>query len=176
MKIFLALPLALSLATCGGETRPAVIGKTGDDSKSAGADPKTGELAEATTRPLDLPKLGLKAVGPAESAAGDVVGGGTGHLVQGPGLVVSVELATDTHPKTLADDKKESEMYTPRNARDEALADGWVHTFENQGDAGKNYHVHVRRELDGKSIWCSAMVDDQAKADNALAFCKSLKK
>lgn len=175
MKIFLALPLALSLAACGGEPRTAVIGKT-DAPKTAGADSKTGEVAEPATRPLDLPKLGLKAEGPADSAAGDVVGGGTGHLVQGPGLVVSVELATDTHPKTLADDKQESEMYTPLNARDEALADGWVHSFENQGDAGKNYHVHVRRELGGKSIWCSAMVDDQAKARNALEFCKSLKK
>ena len=170
MKFLLALPLALSLAACGGDTKtdPA---KTGDKTAT-----KDGAKADEKAGPLDLPKLGLKGDAPAGATVGDVIGGGTGHMIQAPGLVVSVEIASDTRPKTGEDAQKEADMYGPKNPKVEKLADGWALTFDNEGGMGKNYFVNVRREIDGKSIWCETTAAEAAQQANALAFCKSLKK
>ena len=67
-------------------------------------------------------------------------------------------------------------MYTPKNLKEEKLADGWAITFDNEGGMGKNYFVNVRREIDGKSIWCETTASQEAQQTNALNFCKSLKK
>ena len=156
MKLLLALPLVLTLASCGGDAA-----KT--DAKTAAS-------------PLDLPKVGLKGEAPAGTEAKDAIGGGAGHMIMGPGLVANVEVASDSRPKTADDAKKEAEMYTPKNLKDEKLADGWAITFDNEGGMGKNFFVNVRREIDGKSIWCETTASTPEQATAALNFCKSLKK
>jgi hypothetical protein len=96
MKLLLALPLALTLASCGGDTKIV--------------DAKTGDAKPATGMTLELPKVGLKADAPAGTKAEDAIAGGGGHTVQGPGLVVNVEAASDTAPKTADEARKASEM------------------------------------------------------------------
>jgi len=154
MKLLFALPLALTLASCGGDATTAA----------------------AKTAPLDLPKVGLKGDAPAGSEAKDAIGGGAGHLIMGPGLVANVDVASDSRPKTVDDAKKEADMYTPKNLKDEKLADGWALTYDNEGGMGKNFFVNVRREIDGKSIWCETTASTPEQATTALNFCKSLKK
>ena len=110
---------------------------------------------------------------PAGASATDGIS--SGYMIMGPGVVVAVELASDSRPKTLDDAKKEADMYTPKNLKDEKLADGWALTYDNDGGMGKNYFVNVRREIGGKAVWCettSSSVDQQA---NALKACKSIK-
>jgi len=148
MKTLLAaLPLALLLACSGG----------------------------ASTAPLDLPKLGLKADAPAGSTVNDAIIGG-GHLVMGPGLVVNVLEASDTQPKTVEDAKGEADLFSPKNLKEEKLADGWVLTFDNEGGLGKNYFAHVRRDIGGKAIWCETTASAPEQQTGAVNFCKSLKK
>ena len=178
MKILIALPLMLTLAACGGETKGDA--KKTDDKTAAKGDAKPGD-AKAADAPkaggsVDLPKLGLKGDAPAETEVKDAIGGGNGHMLQGPGLVVSAEIASDSRPKTVEDAKKEADMYTPKNLKEEKLADGWAITFDNEGGMGKNYFVNVRRDIDGKAIWCSTMQSTAEQQTNALNFCKSLKK
>jgi hypothetical protein len=150
MKTLLAaLPIALLLACSGG--------------------------GAAKTAPLDLPKLGLKADAPADSTVNDAIMG-SGHMIMGPGLVVNVSEASDTQPKTAEDAKKEAEMFSPKNLKEEKLADGWVVTFDNEGGMGKNFFAQVRREIGGKAIWCDTTASQTEQQTNAVNFCKSLKK
>ncbi len=181
MKFLLALPLALTLASCGGDaakTDPKTGEKTvvqTDDAKPADAKPADAKPADAAG-PLALPKLGLKGNAPAGATAGDAIGGGVGHMVQGTGLVAIVEVASETRAKTVEAAKKDAEMYTPKNLKDEKLADGWAISYDNEGGMGKNYFVNVRREIDGKSIWCETTAPTPEQAATALEFCKSLSK
>lgn len=145
--------------SAGGEAKPA-----GDEVKPAA--PTGGALA--------LPKLGLTMDAPAGSTAGDEIGG-DGHMIQGPDLVVVVALAKDSQPKTLAEQKTDSEMYGPLNWKEESLADGWAVAFENKGGAGTNYWVIVRREIGGKAYRCDTTASRPEQGANALAACKSLK-
>ena len=176
MKLLLALPLALTLASCGGDAAKTDA-KTGDKTAKPGdAKPGDAKPADAAGAALDLPKIGLKADAPAGSTAGDKIGGGDGHMVQGPGLVANVEVASDSRPKTVDDAKYDADMYSPKNLKDEKLADGWAVTFDNEGGMGKNFFVNVRREIDGKSIWCETTASSPEQATAALSFCKSLRK
>jgi hypothetical protein len=150
MKTLLAaLPLALLIACSGG--------------------------GAAKTSALDLPKLGLKADAPEGSTVNDAIMG-TGHMVMGPGLVANVAEASDSQPKTIEDAKKEAEMFTPKNLKEEKLADGWVVTFDNEGGMGKNFFAQVRRDIGGKAIWCETTASQVEQQTNAVNFCKSLKK
>lgn len=151
MKTRLALlPLAFLLA-CGGS--------------SSAAKPTT----------LDIAKLGLKADVPEGSAAGDAIVG-DGVLIQGPGLVIDIAAASDSTPKTIEDAKSEAEMYSPKDLKEEKLADGFALSFVNEGGMGTNYWVQVRREIDGKAYWCTTTASQPEQQANALAACKSLKK
>lgn len=177
MKILIALPLMLTLVACGGATKGDA---KKDDKAAAKGDAKPGDAkaadAPAAAGPLELPKLGLKADAIADATVGEMIPKGEGHMVQGPGLVVTAQIASDSRPKTVEDAKKEADMYTPKNLKEEKLADGWAITFDNEGGMGKNYFVNVRREIDGKSIWCETTASQEAQQTNALNFCKSLKK
>ena len=144
-----ALPLALLLACSGG--------------------------GAAKTAPLDLPKLDLKGDAPAESTLMDAIGG-TGHMVAGTGLVVTVTEATDTSPKTIEEGKAEADLFSPKNIKEEKLADGWLMTFDNEGSMGKNFFVKARRDIGGKAYICDTTVSEAAQQTNAVNFCKSLKK
>ena len=65
-------------------------------------------------------------------------------------------------------------MYSPKNPKDEKLADGWAYTFENTGGMGTNYFVNVRRDIGGKSYWCETTASTPEQQTAALDFCKSL--
>jgi hypothetical protein len=96
-------------------------------------------------------------------------------MITGAGLVVSIKAAGDMDPKTLDDAKKEAEMYTPKNPKDETLSDGWAFTFENAGSAGTNYWVKVRREMAGRAYVCVTTASQAEQQANALRVCKSLR-
>lgn len=125
--------------------------------------------------PLDLPKLGLKAEAPADTTVSDAPMG-TGNMIMGTGLVVTVEEASDTRPKTIEESKAQAEMFSPKNVKDEKLADGWVVTYDNEGGMGKTFFVDVRRDIGGKAIFCTTALSEAAQQTNAVNFCKSLKK
>ena len=147
-NLLAALPVALLLA-CGGGA-PKIVS-------------------------IDLPKLGLKAEAPAETAVNDAPLS-SGHMIMGTGLVVTVEEASDTRPKTIEESKTQAEMFNPKNVKDEKLADGWVVTYDNEGGMGKTFFVDVRRDIGGKAYFCTTALSEAAQRDNAVNFCKSLKK
>jgi hypothetical protein len=165
--------LALALPACDSKTDAKSESKTAEKKDDKKADAKAAEPAAATK--LDLPALGLKADAPAGATVSEGIGG-KGVMVQAEGFVVNVDPASDMTPKTIEDAKKDAEMYTPKNIKEEKLADGYALTFENTGSMGTNYHVGVRREIDGKAISCSTMQSTADQQAAALAFCKSLSK
>jgi hypothetical protein len=143
-------------------------------SLAAACSNKDGESGGGAPGPVELTALGLVGEAPSGSTVSKAPIG-EGVMVQGPGLVVTVEVASDSRPATADAAKTEADMYSPKNAKTEALADGWAFTFENQGAMGTNHFVNVRREIGGKAIWCETTAPEKAQADNALALCKSLK-
>jgi hypothetical protein len=151
--------------------------KAADGDKKAAGDEKAADEAagdkEAAAGPLALDKIGLKAEAPAGATVGDAIGG-SGVMVQAPGLIVTVEEASDSRPKTIDDAKKDAEMYSPQNVKDEELDDGFVLTFDNEGGMGKNYFVSVRREIGEKHFWCETTASQPEQQAAAVAFCKSL--
>lgn len=153
---------ALALAACNKD-------KEGGDSSASGA--KTTDTASAA---LELGKLGLHAQAPSGSKVGDAPVG-EGIMVQGPGLVVTVEVASDSAPKTIDAAKDDASMYSPKNVQTETLGDGWTLTFENKGSMGANYFLESRREIGGKAYKCSTTASSKEQQQAALAFCKSLK-
>ena len=150
--LIITLPLLLAFA-CGGDSKGSSGGK-------------------AST--IELTKLGLKADVPEGATAGDAIVG-EGVMVQGPGIVVTVEVASDTRPKTVEDAQKEADAFSPQNLKSEKLSDGWALSFENTGGAGKNYFVQVRRDIAGKAYWCETTAAQPEQQTNALNTCKSLK-
>ncbi len=132
------------------------------------------EPAAAAAGTVDLTKIGLKADVPAGTSVGDAIMG-EGVMVQGPSLMATVELASDSRPKTEEDAKKDADMYTPKNLKSEKLADGFAVTFDNTGDLGANFFVQVRRDIGGKTYWCETTASTLEQQTAAVAFCKSLK-
>ncbi len=153
MKLLsIAMCLALALCACS---------KSGSGGGAAGT--------------VDLTKLGLKVDVPSGSSISDAIMG-EGVMIQGPGLVVTVEVASATRPKTVKAAQEGADMYSPKNIKTENLPDGWALTFENKGGAGSNYFVNVLRKIGDKSYWCETTASSTEQQANALAACKSLKK
>ena len=138
----------------------------------AGASGKSSEPAKPAG-PTKLPKLGLQIEAPGSVTVGDAVMG-EGHMLQGSGIG-AMQIETASKPMTLEEAKSDADMYSPKNLKEETLADGWALTFENKGGAGTNYWVNVRREIGGKSIACTTTGSDAKQAAAVLAACKSLK-
>jgi hypothetical protein len=186
MRTTLALTAALStfaLLACSGGDKPAAkpaekpaaaAATTSGAGTTASAAPASAAPAPAAGNEVALTKLALKADAPAGTEAKDALVG-EGVMLQGPGLIATVELASDTRPKTIEDAKKDAEMYTPKNLKEEKLADGFAVAFENEGGMGKNYWVMVRREIGGKAYWCETTASQPEQQENALKACKSLK-
>lgn len=169
--IAVCFTVALTLPACDSKSdAKSGDAKTADkkDDKKAGGDAKAAAASK-----LELGKLPLTADAPAGTNVSDGIGG-AGVMVMGENLVVNVDVANDMSPKTLEDAKKEAEMYTPKNIKEEKLADGYAMTFENEGGMGTNYHVNVRREIGGKAWSCTTMQSNGEQQATALAFCKSL--
>jgi hypothetical protein len=168
-RTLFAMVMVFALAALG-------CGKSESGTSSEGsAKPAGGEKAAGGASTITLDKLGgLKADVPAGAKAGDAMVG-EGVMIQGPDLVVTIETASETRPKTAEDAKKEADMYSPKNVYVENLADGWALTYENEGGMGKNYFVQVRRDVGGKAIWCETTASTTKQQQNALATCKSIK-
>jgi len=146
-----------------------------DDKKGSGGSEGSAESGGGGATTVELAKLGLKADAPSGSKVSDAPIG-EGVMIQGPNLVVTIELASDTRPKTVEEAKEDADMYSPKNMKTEKLADGWAMTFENKGSMGANYFVKVRRDIGGKTYWCETTSSNVDQQKNALAACKSLKK
>jgi hypothetical protein len=132
-----------------------------------------GKAAEAKAGPTKLPKLGLSIDVPGAVEVGDAIMG-EGHMLQGAGVgAMTVEIADK--PQTLDEAKSDADMYTPKNLKDEKLADGWALTFDNTGSMGKNYFVQVRRDINGKTYNCSTTGGNDKQAAAVLAACKTLR-
>jgi len=177
LKFQLTAALAVTaLAACSGGDKPADKG-AGPASGAAKAAEKPAEKPAAPAGPntVDLQKLGLKAVVPAGTEAKDAIIG-EGQMLQGPELMASIEIASETRPKDLAAAKSDAEMYTPKNPKEEVLPDGFAYSFENTGGMGTNYWVMVRRTIGDKAYWCETTATTPAQQENALKACKSLTK
>lgn len=122
---------------------------------------------------VKLDKLGLVAGAPPGSSVGDAIVG-SGVMVQGPSMVVTVEEVSENRPQTEADAKKNAEELNPKNFESEALDDGWAVTYDNESGMGPNFFVEVRRDIGGKAYWCETTASKPEQQANALAFCKSL--
>lgn len=123
--------------------------------------------------PTKLPKLGLQLDIPGSVEVTDGVAG-DGHMLMGSGIgAMHVDLMKE--PQTLEQAKEDASMYTPKNLKEEKLADGWVLTYENTGSMGKNLFVEVRRDIDGKSYKCGTTGSDD-RTQKVLAACKTLRK
>ena len=124
--------------------------------------------------PTKLPKLGLEVDAPGGPEVGDAIMG-EGHMLTGEGVgAMTIEVAEK--PQTLEEAKSDADMYSPKNLKEEKLADGWAISFENTGSMGKNYFVEVRREIGGKAYKCSTTQGEGARAAAVLAACKTLRK
>ncbi len=178
----LALTSAFVVGCSGGDkpaAKPAEKGTTTAAATTTGTSQPTSAApataaAAAGGNEVVLTKLNLKAEAPEGTQAKDAIIG-EGMMLQGTGLIVSVDVASETRPKTIEDAKKDAEMYTPKNLKEEKLADGYAVTFENEGGMGKNYWVMVRREIGGKAYWCETTASQPEQQEAALKVCKSLK-
>jgi len=124
---------------------------------------------------VTLPKLALKASVPdvheiVDAQAGD------GIWIRIPGATINVEAATKSTPKNAVEAMKLNDMYSPKNAGTEKLADGWAVTFMNEAPRGRNFFVQVRREIGGKAFWCETVAGEKKKQAEALGICKSLRR
>jgi hypothetical protein len=133
---------------------------------------KTTETAKPAG-PTKLPKLGLQIDAPGPIEVGDAIMG-EGHMLRGAGVgAMQIEIAKT--PQTLDEAKSDADMYSPKNLKEEKLADGWALTFENKGGAGTNYWVTVRRDIGGKTYNCTTTGSEAGQAAAVLAACKSLR-
>jgi hypothetical protein len=146
----------------------AACGKGGDGSSA-----KSAEGAKAA--PTKLPALGLQIDLPGEVTVDKGMGGDDSVMVTGSEIGAMTIEASKT-PQSLDDAKSDAKMYTPKNLKADALADGWAVTYENTGGAGANFFVQVRRDLGGKTYACSSTGGDADRAKAVLAACKTLRK
>ncbi len=143
----------------------ASVSLLGCSKKDGGSDKPAG--------PTKLPKLSLQIDVPGSVELSDAIGG-EGHMLMGEGIG-AMSVTIEKEAKTLDQAKSDADMYSPKNLKEEKLADGWALTFENTGSMGKNYFVEVRRDIDGKSYSCSTTSPDE-RAQKVLAACKTLRK
>jgi hypothetical protein len=153
--------------------------KDKEDKSEAPTAAKSGESAstdsakKAAAGPLQIEKFGLSIDVPAGtklSAMGD------SQMLQGPDLVLTVDLAGEFSAATLAEEVENADMYSPKNLVKAEVEGGWDVTFENTGSMGTNYWVKSRRTIDGKNYDCSTTAHTAKQQANALAACKSLRK
>ncbi len=186
MKKTRALSMALGLALgplvgCGGAEDEAEAEAEAEELANALGEALQGAAdeaaAEAEAAPaggdLVLGSLGLQIEAPAGSAVRDAIVG-DGYMVQGPGLVMTVEEAGDSDPADLAAAKEAHDMYSPQNVNEEELEDGYILTFTNSGGMGDNYWVVGRREIGGKVVMCKTTASQEAQQTAAVAACKSI--
>ncbi len=164
MKLQMTLLALLALGACKDKGESSESGetasKTADTKKSAG--------------PLKIADLGLSIDAPAGTEVSEMAGS---QLIQGPGLVVTVQLAGDFAPKTLAAELEDAkDMLSATDVTQEEIEGGWHVTFQNKGGMGTNYWVNSHVTIDGKAYTCGTTATTKKQQAAALAACKSLKK
>jgi hypothetical protein len=123
---------------------------------------------------VKLPKLGLTIDVGGETRVDDAIMG-EGNMINGSSVgAMQVEIPKEA--QTIEQAKEDASMYTPKNLKEEKLADGWALTFDNKGSMGANYFVTVQRTIDGKNYKCWVTTGDAKQAANVLTACKTLKK
>lgn len=185
--LLISLLLTVPLAACEekkedkkedkkGDKKPEDKKAEGDDAKAEGGEPAAegGEPKPegGAAGEVALTKTGLKGDAPAGTSVSTMM---DDDMVQGPNLVVTIGKG-EGKPKTGEEAQKEAEMYGPKDPKVETLEDGYVLTFTNEGGMGTNYWVNAYREIGGAAYWCSTTGSSQEQSDNAVAFCKSLRK
>ncbi|HTR51123.1 MAG TPA: hypothetical protein VMJ10_10490 [Kofleriaceae bacterium] len=153
--------LVFASAGCGG--------KKDDGAPSASG--KTAEKAGGSTS-TKLDQLGGLTIDFAGSVGKAI--GGDGVMIQGDNGIVTIEEVKA--PKKVEDAKSDADMYSPKNYKEEKLADGYALTYENSGSMGANYFVDVQRTIAGKTYHCSTTGNSADQQQAVLAACKSLKK
>jgi hypothetical protein len=144
----------------------------GNKAASAGKPASAAKAAAAVLPEVD----GLKVTVPVGAKVKEGLVG-TGNRVDGPGIGVDIQSASDLFPKTLEDAKKEAtEMNSGTNFHEETLPDGYLLTFESKGAAGTNYWVKSLRTIDGKAYSCSVLSPQVELQTSGVPICKSLSK
>lgn len=152
----------------------ATLTTTACKKKEEGAGGASGGGDTAKAAAVKLPKVGLQADVPGEVTVEKQIGG-DGDMLTGSGIgAMTVEVAKT--PQSLDEAKSDASMYSPKNLKEEKLADGYVLTFDNTGSMGANYFVDVRRDIGGKTYHCSTTGSEPGQAAAVVAACKSLRK
>jgi len=154
----LTILAVLVIAACGGKK---------DDNA-----PASNKVAAGGGGATKLDKLGGLTI--EFSGTVDKAIGGDGVMIQGDNGVVTVEEVKT--PKKIEDAKSDADMYSPKNYKEEKLADGYALTYENSGSMGANFFVDVQRTIAGKTYHCSTTGSSADQQQAVLAACKSLKK
>jgi hypothetical protein len=159
--------LTASLTITGCKSKDGEGGAGGAAGKSAPSEPAK------PAGPTKLPSLGLSIDVPGAVEVGKAILG-EGHMLTGADIgAMQIELVKT--PKTLDDEKADADMFSPKDLKAEALADGWMVTFNNTGGMGANYFVTVQREIGGNTYKCSTTQGDKDRAAAVLAACKTLR-
>lgn len=135
---------------------------------------KKGGDSAAKPATLKLPKVGLQIDVTGDSAmVSDGMGDKSNMVMGGDVGALTVEAADKA--QTLDEGKDDAKDFSPKNLKDEKLADGWALTYDNTGSMGANYFVDVVRTIGGKPYKCSTTVSKPEQQQAALAACKSLR-
>lgn len=163
MKLKITLLALLALGACKDKGDESASGEATSASKSA-----------EKAAPMKLDKLGGITIDvPAGTKLSEMAGS---QMLQGPGLVVGVEVAGQFAPETLAAELEEAkDMYSATKVTQEEVEGGWHVTFENKGGMGTNYWVKSHVTIGGKAYTCGTTASRPDQQANALAACKTLK-
>lgn len=165
MKLKVTLLALLALGACKNDD---------DSSDKAPNASKAAKSKKGAAGPLKIEALGLTIDAPGGSKVDEMAGS---HLIQGAGLVVGVEPASEYASETLAAELEEAkDMYSATDVTQEEIEGGWHVTFQNKGGMGTNYWVKSHVTIDGKAYTCGTTATTKAQQDAALSACKSLRK
>jgi hypothetical protein len=157
----LTIATMLVLATVGCK-------KKDEDAKGGAAKP-----SETPAAAQKLPRAGLQIALDGEVSFDKEIGG-DGDMVTGASIG-ALTVSAWAKPQTIEEAKEDASAFSPKNLKEDKLADGWSLTYDNTGSMGANYFVTVRRDIGGKSYKCTTTGSEAAQAQAALAACKSLK-
>ena len=143
-------------------------------SKKDGDGASSSKAAEAKPAAVKLDKLGVQLDISGDSSVSDGLGANA-QMITGEAIGAMQVEATDK-PQTIDEAKSDAAMYSPKNLKADALADGWAVTYDNKGSMGANYFVTVRRDIGGKTYNCTTTGSKPEQATAVLAACKSLRK
>ncbi len=176
-RISLILPLAaacLWATACkkddASKDSPASGAKASGAEATAGGAKAAG--GEAKAGPQAIAALKLQFDGPAGAKVSEMAGS---QMVQAPGLVFTVDTASEMTSKTLDAAIEDSKMYDGAITRQDKLADGYHLEFNNKGGMGANFFVQVYREIGGTGYLCSTTAPDAGMAASAAKACLSLR-